>query len=103
MYCGDTFIAKTTVTKYCSDNCAKRAYKKRIRQEKLRSIDIPYSSSETSSIQSKDFLSVKDACKLLGTSRWTIYRMIERRQLMVAKIGSRTIIKRTDIDKLFGL
>ena len=101
MYCGEIFIAKTTVTKYCSDNCAKRAYKKRKRQEKLQTVDTSSSTVSVNGIQSKDFLSIQDACNLLGTSRWTIYRMIDRNQLTAAKLGRRTIIRRMEIDKLF--
>lgn len=101
MYCGEIFIAKTTVTKYCSDTCAKRAYKKRKRQEKLQTADASPAPVPANGIQAKDFLSIQEACKLLGTSRWTIYRMIGRNQLNAAKIGRRTIIKRSDIDKLF--
>lgn len=104
LHCAEMFIAKTTVTKYCSDNCAKRAYKKRKRQEKLQTIDNPSPSLVSENgVQSKDFLSIQDACKLLGTSRWTIYRMIDRKQLNAAKLGSRTIIKRADIEKLFAI
>jgi excisionase family DNA binding protein len=99
MYCGEIFIAKTTVTKYCSDNCAKRAYKKRKRQEQLQTIDA--STLSGNNLQSKDFLSIQDTCKLLGTSRWTIYRMIDRKQLTAAKLGRRTIIRRIEVDKLF--
>ena len=101
MYCGEIFIAKTTVTKYCSDNCAKRAYKNRKRQEKLQTVDTSSSTVSVNGIQSQDFLSIQDACKLLGTSRWTIYRMIDRNQLTAAKLGRRTIIRRMEIDKLF--
>ncbi len=103
MYCGEIFIAKTTVTKYCSDNCAKRAYKKRKRQEKLQTVDTSPSPVSSNGIQTKDFLSIQEACKLLGTSRWTIYRMIDRKQLNAAKLGRRTIIKRTDIENLFTI
>ena len=34
-FCGKEFTARTTVTKYCSDVCAKRAYKARKRTEKV--------------------------------------------------------------------
>ena len=34
-HCNKDFIAKTTVTRYCSDDCAKRAYKARKRAEKI--------------------------------------------------------------------
>ena len=37
-HCGTEFIAKTTVTKFCTDNCAKRAYKVRKRNEKIDSV-----------------------------------------------------------------
>jgi len=36
--CGAEFIAKTTVTKFCGDNCAKRAYKKRKREQKVKEV-----------------------------------------------------------------
>lgn len=35
-HCGQEFIARTTVTKYCSETCTKRAYKVKIRNEKMR-------------------------------------------------------------------
>ena len=34
-FCGEKFIARTTVTKYCSHKCASRAYKVRAREEKV--------------------------------------------------------------------
>ena len=36
--CGNEFVAKTTVTQYCSDICAKRAYKARKKKEKLQNV-----------------------------------------------------------------
>ena len=30
-YCGKSFIAKTTVTKYCCQRCGSKAYKERAR------------------------------------------------------------------------
>ena len=35
-YCEQEFTARTTVTKYCSDVCAKRSYKTRKRLEKVK-------------------------------------------------------------------
>jgi hypothetical protein len=34
-HCHRPFIAKTTVTKFCGDECAKRNYKKRERDKKI--------------------------------------------------------------------
>lgn len=103
-YCGSEFIAKTTVTKYCSDNCAKRAYKKRKRDEKVQNITPTATQKKEynqDQVKDKEFLSIAETCKLLGASRMTLYRQIKDGKINAAKIGSRTIIKREEIEKLF--
>lgn len=102
-HCNERFIAKTTVTKYCSDNCAKRAYKKRKRSEKIETaVKLEENPLKYDPLLSqKEFLTIKEACNLLGASRWTIYRLIENDKLNSAKLGRKTIIKRSDIDALF--
>jgi excisionase family DNA binding protein len=102
-YCGNSFTAKTTVTKFCSTDCAKRAYKVRIRVDKIgNAIKEAQSSIYFNPIVSqKDFLNINEAGQLLGASRWTIYRLIEDGKLKATKIGRRTIIKRHEIEKLF--
>lgn len=103
-HCGQEFIAKTTVTKYCGDNCAKRAYKKRKRDEKVQEVApvaIQKAEHNQHKIQDKDFLSIAETCELLGASRMTLYRQIKNGTINAAKIGRRTIIKRTEIEKLF--
>jgi excisionase family DNA binding protein len=49
----------------------------------------------------KEFLSIDEITKLLGISRRTVHRMISRGELKAGKAGTRTIIKRAEIDKLF--
>lgn len=121
-FCGKAFVARTTVTQYCGDSCSKKAYKKRIRdakvqtaiietQQTLQSLQSPqtsisnqiYSSNTKAqvNINFKVFLSVQEAAELIGASRWTIQRLINSDKLKAAKIGRRTIINRTEIDKLF--
>ena len=102
--CGKSFIAKTTVTKFCDQKCAAKNYKKRKREEKVDEVSplavqkIEYNQEL---LKHKDFLSIEETCKLLGASRMTIYRQIKSGNIRAAKIGRRTIIKRTEIDKLF--
>lgn len=102
--CGDEFIAKTTVTQYCGDTCAKRAYKKRLREAKIQDV-VPAAIQKIEFIQDKvkekDFLSIAEACQLLGASRMTLYRQIKNGNIKATKIGRRTIIKRSSIEKLF--
>lgn len=52
-------------------------------------------------LNTKEFLSVQEAADLLGASRWTIQRLVQRNVLSVAKLGRRTILKRSEIDNLF--
>jgi excisionase family DNA binding protein len=49
----------------------------------------------------KEILSVKETCTLLGISRRTVYRMFDRGELKKGKAGTRTLIKRSEVDKLF--
>lgn len=63
-HCCNEFIAKTTVTKYCGDNCTKRAYKARKRDDKIalakeetkKTVQLPIIQ-----IQAKEFLTVAEA------------------------------------------
>lgn len=104
-FCGIEFTARTTVTKFCKQRCAATAYKARTRKKKIvisnqettQSISIPITK-----IQAKEFLSINDACKLLGVSRWTISRAIKEKRLKAVNLGKRIVIKRTDIDRLFS-
>lgn len=105
-HCGNIFTAKTTVTQYCSNDCAKKAYKLRKRSAKIDSVIQAEKQKAQSQlpvpVTDKDFLSIEETCQLIGASRWTIYRLIDKGQLMAKKIGSRTIIPRKGIDHLFN-
>ncbi|MFP4088952.1 MAG: helix-turn-helix domain-containing protein [Cyclobacteriaceae bacterium] len=103
-HCGAEFIAKTTVTKFCGDNCAKRDYKKRKREQKVQKVaPVAIQKNEFNQLQlrEKEFLSIAETCSLLGASRMTLYRQIKGGKIKAAKIGRRTIIKRSEIEKLF--
>ena len=44
-------------------------------------------------------LTVKETCKYLRISPPTLYRMLERRELIPVKIGKRTLFDKSDLDK----
>ena len=103
-HCGESFIAKTTVTRFCGDTCAKRAYKARNRAKQIEA-----SEQETKAkiqqpiieLQAKDFLSYDEFCQLFNVSRSTVWRLCKTQQLKSVKIGRRKFISRASIDKLF--
>lgn len=106
-FCNKEFTARTTVTRYCSDNCSKRGYKARKRAEKIEK-----SQNETktikakpiSDIKEKEFLTVSDVATLLNFSQRTVYRLIKQGTIKGVNIAQRkTLVRRTDIDKLFEL
>ena len=102
-HCGVEFTARTTVTQYCGDNCSKRAYKARIKVSKIEASNKQTQRIKNQPIEelkAKAFLSIADTCKLIGISRRTVYRMIERNELIIGKAGRRTIIKRSDLEQV---
>ncbi|MEB8345098.1 helix-turn-helix domain-containing protein [Flavobacteriaceae bacterium KMM 6898] len=103
-FCGNGFIAKTTVTKYCGDTCAKKAYKKRVRNKKISKSNIETLKIKLEPLevlQVRDYLTVKEAAMILNLSIRTTYRLIQEGELRAANLSERLIrIKRSEIDKL---
>lgn len=104
LQCNEGFIAKTTVTKFCSQKCASKAYKLKKKNEKVEKAQIQeYHKSvgiDMELIQSKEFISIKEACLLIGVSRMSLYRLIQNKTIKPSKIGGRVIIKRQVINNL---
>lgn len=104
-HCGKGFTARTTVTQYCGDNCAKRAYKARQRAYKIQE-----SNKETqliknqplNELKAKEFLTVREVARLLNCSVRSAYYYIESGTIKAVNLGQRmTRVKRSEIDKLF--
>ncbi len=105
-FCEKEFEARKTTSRTCSDACAKKLYKQKQRDAKIERSNIETESIKIRPIEElkeKEFLSISETCKLLGVSRRTIYRIIKRSELKASKVGKRTIIKRSEIDKLLAL
>lgn len=113
IYCGQEFIAKTTVTKYCCQRCAQKAYKANARELRLQQsktdtqIEVkqfkPKQSPDTYfEIKTLDYLTVKEAAILLKCDPRTVYRLIKSGILPAANLSIRRIrILKKDIDSLF--
>ena len=105
-HCGIPFIAKTTVTRFCSKECNSRFYKQEQKRKKLdaSNLETMNKMSTTNIVKepfTNNFYSVAETCKMLGLSRTTIWRLIKDKRLKVTKIGSRVIITQREIDNLF--
>lgn len=105
-HCGNEFTARTTVTQFCGDNCAKRAYKVRQRAGKVER-----SNKETQRIKNqpieelkaKEFLTVREVARLLNCSVRSAYYYIDSGTIKAVNLGQRiTRVKRSEIDRLFN-
>ncbi|HRG39228.1 MAG TPA: helix-turn-helix domain-containing protein [Bacteroidia bacterium] len=103
-HCGEEFIAKTTSTQYCGQVCSKRAYKKRKREERIAESnnETVNTKSNLDVIKQKEFLTVRDASVLLSCSIRAVYYFIENKDIKATNLSERkTLIKRSEIDRLF--
>lgn len=105
-YCGNEFTARTTVTRYCSENCAKRAYKARKRAEKIgesKRESVLIKARSYSLLMDKPYLKVREVATLLGCSVRTVYRLIDHGTIKAKNLGTRlTRIDADDIRKLLS-
>jgi excisionase family DNA binding protein len=103
-HCGNEFTARTTVTQYCGDNCAKKAHKARIRAAKIAGSNKEPRQIKIKSIEelnTKEFLSVRDVATLLGCSLRTVYRLIDKGTLKAVNLAERmTRVSRSELNKV---
>jgi excisionase family DNA binding protein len=106
-HCGNAFEAKTTVTKFCSVQCARRAYKTALKDKKIEASNKQVKSVRQAPIEllkAKEFLTVRDVAILLNSSRQTVYNLVNSGQIRAVNIKlKKTLIPRSEIDKLFAL
>ena len=101
-WCGNRFMAQTTVTRFCSKRCSEHSYKERMRQKKMA-----ISNMETSQCnldrksREKNFLTPTETAQYLGVCRTYIYDSINRGRIKVTRIGRKTLISKADIQAMF--
>lgn len=104
-HCGNEFTARTTVTQYCGDNCAKKAYKARLKAKKIEASNketLKIKTQPIEELKAKEFLTVREFALLLNCSLRSAYYYIEKGNIKAVNIGQRiTRVKRSEIDKLF--
>lgn len=104
-YCGNEFTARTTVTRFCSMKCNSANNKQKTRNRKIEESNKEIQrikDKPMEELKSKDFLSVTEVSKLIGCSRQNVYKLINAGKLIATNIlEKKTIIKRSDLDKLF--
>ena len=112
LLCGNLFEAQKVSTKYCSNKCSSRHYKIRERLERKEKAEETLNQPEAfkplvkainkAALFDKVFLNVKDLATLFECSRKMVYSLMENGIIPAKRLSERkTLIRRTDIDKLF--
>jgi excisionase family DNA binding protein len=108
-HCGNLFTAKTTVTKFCSDDCAKKNYKKRKREEGIQISNQKTAKEITRRVEkepetnvriepiTKSLIDLEELSAITGLSRRTLFRLMENRRFPRLKVGNRLLFKKDDV------
>ena len=113
-WCHKTFIGQMVTARFCSSKCCDQAYryKRKVQSGKYTPADSNIDLSTLSrrvderkhfndTLKDKQFLSPSEAAKLLGVCRSTIYNYLALQELRAKQFRGKTIIRRSDIEKLF--
>lgn len=107
LQCKKEFTARTTVTKYCSHLCNKKALKEKYKSEKVEdshSETLTYKLTAVNHAKAKDYLTPKEVAAILSISIRTVYKLIESGDIKALKISERiTRIRKQDIETLFDI
>jgi hypothetical protein len=99
--CSAEFIAKSSKGTYCSKKCFKRNYRKLIKQNSIVIPKVkPIITKE--SLNSKHYLSVKEAVILFDISEVTLRRLIKINKLNYVCLKNRFIFLKSDLEKIIN-
>lgn len=104
-YCGNPFVARTTVTRYCSLTCNRKDYKEKLRNKKIENSHLQTQYVRRDRVETTDgeVFSIAQAASFLEKiSRQTIRDLIKSGRLNATRITPRNIrILKTDLLLLF--
>jgi excisionase family DNA binding protein len=109
-FCKQEFIAKKTTTETCSDPCAKRLYKLRLRERAISRAKLEtmvmrkpkafITEGEIKAVQAKECLTLKEAALLLNVSPLTLRRWVLAGKVQSKKVGKKHTFRRVDLRKI---
>lgn len=105
-WCGAEFIAHKTTTTCCSHRCANALYKKRKRDEVIKTnnqfTEKIVLEKPIEKIKEKPFITITEAAVYLGVTRPTLYSYLRKGELKASRLGCKYLLKKEDIDELFN-
>ncbi len=101
--CEKPFDADRISTKYCSHECNRTAYKANRRQQAVKLSEELTAKKNSEALRTdfdqRAYLGISEAAKLLGVSRWSVYRYVSSGMLPATRITKRTTrIKKVELE-----
>ena len=97
-FCGKTFVPRSGMQKYCSEECQAEA--KRLR--KKRQQDLINGIEPIMDLQHQEYLTFSKAAVLMGCTRQYIYKLVANGKLKASRLSSRmAFVRKADIEKMF--
>ena len=103
-HCGEVFTAQTTITKFCSLQCAQRAYKKRVKENKIDEavkktkedllLQHQPSGNSTPAGVMKELVNIKELSVVTSLSERTLFRLIKDKKFPKMKVGKRLVFNK---------
>lgn len=102
-HCGTSFTARTTTTRFCSDFCAKRAYKRRKRLESAELTNSKSAQTLQENLEKNipEVMGPRLAAEYMSVHVSTIYRYLACGILKAAQLPGKTLIRKADLDMIF--
>ena len=97
-FCGKTFVPRSGMQKYCSEECQAEA--KRLR--KKRQQDLINGIEPIMDLQSQEYLTFSKAAVLMGCTRQYVYKLVANGKLKASRLSNRmAFVRKSDIEKMF--
>ena len=97
--CSTAFTPKTINSRYCSEQCSRKAYKRKVAEEKRQQ---ELDAIAESVPDNRPYISVPEAIAIYGVAKSTLYRLIRQDHIPAINLGTRLLrIDRQKLESFF--
>ena len=101
-HCGKQFTAQKSTTRFCSKYCADAAYKEKLRRMNQSLFSTaPDATGKGQKEVTRDIMSPRLLAEYLGVDIRTVYRYLADNIIPSIKLRGKTLVRKSDVDKLF--
>ena len=106
-FCEKPFEAKTITTRFCSKSCSEKLGKRQknlLKEAEQKQALLEISKNRIAEIQTRPYISIKEATVLFGISKDTLRRLVKNNMIPAHNFGQRlTRISKEHLEKMFTI